>query len=157
MVEAMRDESLTRQCQEKAPKGSLFLNKEEKAAYAVAVVNSLADEGALTMLVRSTVMAEAESRRQHKAEQKKHEQEEAEGVMAVQQWERDNPCSAWGSQEVYFDCHLVTADMQEASAAEIEQQEWHEVQEMPQEHVPRPFKWEQEKQAKQQQPKQIFV
>ena len=71
----MRDESLTRQCQEKAPKGSLFLNKEEKAAYAVAVVNSLADDGALTMLVRSTVMAEAESRRQYKAEQKKHGQD----------------------------------------------------------------------------------
>ena len=150
MVEAMRDESLRQQCQEKAPSGSLFLDKEEKAAFAVAVARSLADEPALSMLVQSTVMAEAESRRQHKAEQKKQAQEKAEGIMAVQQWERDNPCPEERPQEVYSDCQLVTTGMQEASEAEAEKQEWHEVQDMPQEQVPRLFKWEQEKQAKQQ-------
>ena len=135
--------------QEKAPSGSLFLSKEEKASFAVAIAKSLTADGALSMLVQSTVMAEAESRRQHKAEQKKQAQEEAEGIMAVQQWERDNPCPEGRPQEVYFDCQLVTTGMQEASEAEAEQQEWHEVQDMPQEHVPRLFKWEQEKQAKQ--------
>ena len=149
MVEAMRDELLTRQCQENAPSGFLFLTEEEKASVAVTVARSLADDGAVSMLVQSTVTAESESRRQYKAEQKKHAQEKAE-----EQWERDNPCPAWGPEEAYVDCHMATVEMQAASAPEAVQQEWHEVQEMPQEQVPRLFRWELEKKAKQQQPQQ---
>ena len=51
MVEAMRDASLTRRCQEKAPKGLLFRTDEEKASVARQAARSLADEDAVIMLV----------------------------------------------------------------------------------------------------------
>ena len=102
MVEARRDESMTRQCQENAPKEFLFLTEEEKASLAVTVARSLAADGALSMLVQSAVIAESQSRRQYEAERKTHAQEKAEEIMAVQQWERDNPCPAWRPQGGIF-------------------------------------------------------
>ena len=118
MVEAMRDAALTRQCQEKAPNGLLFWTDEEKAAMAVQAARSLADEEAVSMLLQSTVVAEVESRRHYKAEQRRQAQEKVEA-----QWERDNPCPVWGPEEVYFDCHMATVEMQAASTPGASQQE----------------------------------
>ena len=118
MVEATMDAALTRRCQEKAPKGRLFLTGEEKAAMAVQATRSLSDEEAVSVLLQSTVVAEAESSRYYKAEQKKQAQERAEA-----QWEMENPCPAWGPEELYFDCHTATVEMQAASALGASQQE----------------------------------
>ena len=59
------------QQQEKAPKGFLSLTAEEKAATAVQVKRSLADPKAVSMLGQSVVVAEAESRRCHKEQEKR--------------------------------------------------------------------------------------
>ena len=67
------------QQQEKAPKGFLSLTAEEKAATAVQVKRSLADPKAVSMLGQSVpvVVAEAESRRCHKEQEKRQAQSRA--------------------------------------------------------------------------------
>ena len=148
-TEATKDETRGGQCQEKAPKGLLFRTDEERASMAVIAARSLADEGAVSMLLQSTVVAESESKRHYKAEQKKQAQDKVEA-----QWERDSLCPAWGPEEAHFDCHMTTVEMQAAGESEVAQQEWHEVQEMPQDQVPAAARWELEKRARRQQPQQ---
>ena len=59
------------QQQEQAPNGFLFLTAEEKAETAVQVKRSLADSKAVSMLSQSMVVAEAESRRSQKQQERR--------------------------------------------------------------------------------------
>ena len=59
------------QQREQAPKGFLFMTAEEKVETAVQVKRSLADSKAVSMLSQSMVVAEAESRRSQKEQERR--------------------------------------------------------------------------------------